>query len=281
MSLAQLILLSIVQGVTEWLPISSSAHLILLHDWFGTAEEGLLIDVMAHFGTLFAMLVYFRKDVWDALRGGLEIIGFGRQAGNRLTPHARLAVHILAATPFGLAAGVLFLLSSPDLQTMLRSAETIALATIVFGAALWAADVFGKRVRKQEEMRLSDAVIIGASQMLAFIPGTSRSGITMTAALALGFERTEAARFAMLLSGPLILAGGLLATLELASGGSAGASLMDGVIVAVLSFISGYLSIWGLMALLKRMSFLPFVLYRFALGAVLLATSPVFMSWFG
>ena len=90
---------------------------------------------------------------------------------------------------------------------MLRSAETIALATIVFGAALWAADIFGKRVRKQDEMRLTDAVIIGASQMLAFIPGTSRSGITMTAALALGFERTEAARFAMLLSGPLILAG--------------------------------------------------------------------------
>ena len=281
MSLAQLILLSIVQGVTEWLPISSSAHLILLHDWFGTTEEGLLIDVMAHFGTLFAMLVYFRKDVWDALRGGVEIIGFGRQAGNRLTPHARLAVHILAATPFGLAAGVLFLLADPDMQAMLRSAETIALATIVFGAALWAADVFGKRVRKQDEMRLTDAVIIGASQMLAFIPGTSRSGITMTAALALGFERTEAARFAMLLSGPLILAGGLLAILELASGGSAGASLMDGLIVAVLSFVSGYLSIWGLMALLKRMSFLPFVLYRFALGAVLLATSPLFLSWFG
>lgn len=281
MSLAQLILLSIVQGVTEWLPISSSAHLILLHDWFGTSGEGLLIDVMAHFGTLFAMIAYFREDVWRAVRGGLELVGIGRQAGNRLSDRARLALHIILATPFALVAGLAFLMTGEALQAGLRSAETIALATIIFAVALWAADVYGRRERVQAGMEARDALIIGAAQMLAFIPGTSRSGITMTAARALGFERTEAARFAMLLSGPLLLAGGLLAILGLATGGTAGASLTDGLIVAVLSLVSGYVSIWGLMALLQRMSFLPFVIYRFGLGAVLLATSPTAMAWIG
>ncbi len=281
MSLLQLVLLSIVQGITEWLPISSSAHLILLHDWFGTTEESLLIDVMAHLGTLFAMVAYFRKDVWAAILGGLELVGIGRQAGNCLSERARLALFILIATPFGLAAGLLFLASGEGLQAMLRSPETIAIATIVFGLALWAGDVLGKRVRVQEQMLPRDAMIIGASQMLAFIPGTSRSGITMTAALLLGFKRTEAARFAMLISGPLILAGGLLAFLGLAMGGEAGASLNEGLIVAVLSFVSGYASIWGLMALLERMSFLPFVIYRLLLGTAILATSPTFIGLFG
>lgn len=281
MSLLQLVILSIVQGITEWLPISSSAHLILLHDWFGSSQEGLLIDVMAHLGTLGAMIAYFRKDVWAAILGGFELIGIGRQAGNRLSERARLALFILIATPFGLAAGILFLASSDELQMLLRSPETIALATIVFAFALWAGDILGQRLRAQEDMLPRDAMIIGASQMLAFIPGTSRSGITMTAALLLGFKRTEAARFAMLLSGPLIVAGGLLAFIGLAAGGEAGASLTDGLIVAGLSFVSGYISIWGLMALLERMSFLPFVIYRLLLGAAILVTSPTVIGVFG
>lgn len=281
MSLLQLALLSIVQGITEWLPISSSAHLILLHDWFGSETESVLIDLMAHFGTLFAMILYFRKDVGNALLGGFELLGIGRQAGNRLSERARLALFIIIATPFGLAAGLLLLASGDNLQAILRSPETIAFATIFFGIILWVSDIMGKRVRTQEEMLPRDAMIIGASQMLAFIPGTSRSGITMTAALALGFKRTEAARFAMLLSGPLVLAGGLLALIGLATGDAAGASLSDGLIVAVLSFVSGYISIWGLMALLERMSFLPFVIYRVLMGFAILAMSPVMASWFG
>ncbi|MEM1105073.1 MAG: undecaprenyl-diphosphate phosphatase [Pseudomonadota bacterium] len=281
MSLMQLVLLSIVQGVTEWLPISSSAHLILLHDTFGTTRESLLIDVMAHLGTLFAMVAYFRRDVWGALLGGFELIGIGRQAGNRLSERARLALFILIATPFGLAAGIAFLAAGEGLQTLLRSPETIALATIVFGLCLWAGDALGRRVRSQEDMLPRDAMLIGASQMLAFIPGTSRSGITMTAALMLGFERTEAARFAMLISGPLILAGGVLACLGLAAGGAAGASLDEGLVVAGLSFVSGYASIWALMALLQRVGFLPFVIYRLLLGGVLLALSPTFAGALG
>ena len=281
MSLLQLVLLSLVQGVTEWLPISSSAHLILLHDAFGSSEDSLLIDAMAHFGTLFAMLLYFRQDVARAFVGGLELLGIGRQAGNRLSERARLALFIIIATPFGVAAGLAFELSGDSVQAALRSPETIAMSTIVFAIALLLADFLGKRVRNQEDMLPRDAMLIGASQMLAFIPGTSRSGITMTAALALGFKRTEAARFAMLVGAPLIFAVGLRAVLGLATGEAAGASLNEGLIVAGLSFVSGYVSIWGLMALLERMSFLPFVIYRLLLGAAILAISPTFIGLFG
>lgn len=279
MSLVQLVLLSLVQGITEWLPISSSAHLILLPELLGTEDQGPLIDAMAHFGTLFAMLLYFRQDVVRALLGGLELVGFGREAGNRLSERARLALFIIIATPFGIAAGLAFELAGETTQAMLRTPETIAGATIVFALALWAADLMGRRVRVQEDMLPRDAMLIGASQMLAFIPGTSRSGITMTAALALGFKRTEAARFAMLVGAPLLFAVGLRAFLGLAMGEEAGASFSDGLIVAGLSFVSGYLSIWGLMSLLERMSFLPFVVYRLVLGAILLATSPVVASF--
>ncbi|MEM9740087.1 MAG: undecaprenyl-diphosphate phosphatase [Pseudomonadota bacterium] len=280
MSLLQLILLSIVQGITEWLPISSSAHLILLHDMFGSAEDSLLIDAMAHFGTLFAMLLYFRNDVARALMGGLELLGVGRQVGNRLSERARLALFILIATPFGVVAGLAFELSGNTVQAALRSPETIAMSTIVFAIALWLADRLGRRQRNQEDMLPLDAMMIGASQMLAFIPGTSRSGITMTAALALGFKRTEAARFAMLVGAPLIFAVGLRAVLGLAMGDAAGATLNEGLVVAGLSFVSGYVSIWGLMALLERMSFLPFVIYRLVLGAAILAISPTFIGLF-
>lgn len=281
MSLLQLVLLSLVQGITEWLPISSSAHLILLHDVFDSAEDSLLIDAMAHFGTLFAMLLYFRNDVARATMGGLELLGVGRQAGNRLSERARLALFIIIATPFGVAAGLAFELSGDTVQAALRSPETIALSTIVFAIALLLADMLGRRIRNQEDMRPRDAMLIGASQMLAFIPGTSRSGITMTAALALGFKRTEAARFAMLVGAPLIFAVGLRALLGLATGEAAGASLNEGLIVAGLSFVSGYISIWGLMALLERMSFLPFVIYRLLLGAAIMAMSPTFIGLFG
>lgn len=275
MSLAQLLLLALVQGITEWLPISSSAHLILLPDLLGAVDQGPLIDAMAHLGTLFAMLAYFRRDVLGALRGGLALAGLtGLATGGRQGPEARLALFILAATPPGILAGLALDAAPETVMATLRSPETIALATILFGLALWAADLGGGLRRTQQDMRLSDALVIGLAQMIAFIPGTSRSGITMTAARALGFARPDAARFAMLIGAPLLAAVGARALLGLAAGEAPGASLSDGLLVAGLSFVSGYASIWGLMALLNRMSFLPFVIYRLALGAVLLATSP-------
>ncbi len=276
MSLLQLVLLSLVQGITEWLPVSSSAHLVLLPQVLGTEDQGVLIDAMAHFGTLFAMLLYFRRDVAEAIVGGFELVGLTRRPGKEgLSQGARLALFVIIATPPGIAAGLAYELASKSVQQGLRTPEVIAVATLVFALLLWWADAAARHTRTERDMRLSDAALIGLSQVLAFIPGTSRSGVTMTVALALGFQRTEAARFAMLIGAPLIFAVGLRALYGLATGETAGASLGEGLLVMGLSFASGYASIWALMALLKRMSFLPFVIYRLVLGAAILATSPV------
>ncbi|MEE9381779.1 MAG: undecaprenyl-diphosphate phosphatase [Hyphomonadaceae bacterium] len=279
MSLTQLILLAIVQGITEWLPISSSAHLILLPELLGSGQQGLLIDAMAHLGTLGSLLIYFRKDVGRAIKGGFELIGIGKPDGP-MSPAARLAWFIIIATPPGIVAGLALQMAPESLQTTLRSPLTIAFTSIIFGLLLWWADVKGKRTRTQSDMTWRDAGLIGLSQMLPFIPGVSRSGITMTTSRMLGFERTEAARFAMLVGAPLIAGVGLYAFYGLATGDPAGASLKDGLIVAALSFVTGYVSIWGLMSLLKRMSFLPFVIYRVLLGLVILATSPAILTLF-
>ena len=184
---------------------------------------------------------------------------------------------LVFATPPGLVAGALYALYFEEL---LRSTAVIAATTIVYGAALWAADALRPHAKDVEHMTFKGAIFIGLAQALALVPGTSRSGITMTAARALGFERNEAARFSMLVGIPLIAASGAFAFYELATGDYAGAiadngelipvALTDGLIVAALSFVAAFASIAALMALLKRMSFLPFVLYRFALGAVLI-----------
>ncbi len=279
MSLLQLILIALVQGITEWLPISSSAHLILLPEVLGAEQQGLLIDAMAHLGTLGALLIYFRRDVGRLVRGGLELIGIGRRREG-LSQGARLAWFIMLATPPGVAAGLAFELSPAHIQDALRSPLVIAATSIVFGLLLWWADVRGPNTRREEDMTWRDAGLIGLSQMLPFIPGVSRSGITMTAARMLGFKRTEAARFAMLVGAPLIAAIGLRAFYGLATGEVAGASLTDGLLVALLAFLSGYVSIWGLMHLLERMSFLPFVIYRVLLGFAILATSPFILRLF-
>ena len=277
MSLLQLVVLALVQGLTEWLPISSSAHLILLPALTELPDQGPLIDAMAHLGSLGAVIVYFWKDILRIGQGGLDL-ALGRD-GVRMTPEAKLFLLIAIATPPGLVAGVIYALT--DLSETLRSPTVIAAATIGFGALLWAADALRPHEKAVEHMTLKAALFVGLAQALAFIPGTSRSGITMTAARALGFARDEAARFGMLVGVPLIAASGAFAFLELATGDHPGAiaddgtliavTAFDGAIVAVLSFLAAWASIAVLMALVKRMSFLPFVLYRFALGAALLA----------
>ena len=273
MTLLSLVILALIQGVTEWLPISSSAHLALFPALTGQADQGPLIDAMAHLGTLFAALVYFRTDVGRAILGGLELVRLRRPAGpalanEGLSKDAKLALFILIATPPGVIAGAVYALS--DWSDALRNPMVIAWATIVFGALLWAADALGKQIRTEGEMTVKDAALIGLSQACAFVPGVSRSGVTMTAARALGFSRTEAARFAMLLGMPLLAAVGVYAFLELAQNPPAPGALRDGVLVAGLSFMAALVAIWGLMRWLSKMSFLPFVIYRFALGAALL-----------
>lgn len=279
MSLFQLVFIALVQGITEWLPISSSAHVMLASDFVGlVGRDEFLINAASNTGTLAAMLLYFRKDVAAALLGGFELVG-APVTKKPLSKGGRLALCILIATPFALVGAVLAESLIPETAwDTLRSVYTVAASTIVFGALLWWADVKGGQSRSEGDMTLRDAFLIGASQLVAvLIPGTSRSGITMTTARALGYERVEAARFSMLIGAPILAAVSLYGLLELAGAppGSAGATVTDGLIVAALAFISGYASIGLLMALVRKMSFLPFVLYRFALGIALIVTSPI------
>lgn len=281
MSLLQLLCLSLVQGITEWLPISSSGHVLLVSGVFGlVGQDEILINAMAHLGTLLAVLAYFRVDILRAIMGGLELIGIGRK-DDGLSANARLAVLILSSLPVALVIGVAFTQLPDATQTVMRSLWVVIGATIVFGIALWWADTRPETKASCADMSVKEAILIGATQAIAaLIPGTSRSGITMTAARAMGFSRTEAARFSMLIGAPLIAAGGAYAFYELfnAAPGTITLTLSDGLIVAMLSAVSGYASIAVLMRLLEQMSFLPFVIYRLLLGAVLLLASPLALN---
>lgn len=279
MSLLQLFIIAIVQGLTEWLPISSSGHVLLAANYFTLeGRDELLINAVSNLGTLAAMLIYFRKDVIAAIAGGFELVG-ARFRKTDLSRGAKLALCIIVATPIALIAAVIYEAFLPEaMQNQLRSVWTVAAATIGFGLLLWWADVKGAKNRTEADMTLGHAVLIGATQAIAMIiPGTSRSGITMTAARALGYERTEAARFSMLIGGPILAAAGLYGAIGLLDTDSASGmvTMQDGMIVAVFAFISGIASIHVLMTLLKRMSFLPFVIYRLILGIGLLIAAPI------
>lgn len=278
MTLIQIFLVSIVQGITEWLPISSSGHLRVLTALFGqTGENELLINAMAHVGTLLALLIYFRADVMLAIKGGFELVGIGRPPGGK-SQASHLASLILIATPVAVGVGFGFTLLPEEIQAPLRSLWVVIFTTIVFALLLWWADAAGGTDRSERDMTLKDAFLIGSTQAIAAVfPGTSRSGITMTAARALGFSRLEAARFSMLIGAPLLAATGLYAGLKLATAepGAITLSMSDGLLIMALSFLSALVSIWGLMTLLKRMSFLPFVIYRIVMGIGLILASPI------
>ena len=261
-----LLILAIVQGLTEFLPVSSSAHLILPAKVMKWPDQGPLIDLMAHLGSLGAVLIYYRRDVARMVGGGFDLISFDTDRQQR--PRAKLAFHILIATPPALIVGLIMSLRGWD--ELVREPRTIAWAMIVFGIILWLADVMGKKLKTIEEMNWKAAVLIGLSQMIAFIPGTSRSGITMTAARALGYTRSESARFSMLMAIPVLLAGGGFALMKLLQGGDKAVSLQDGLMVAGLSFVAAYIAIYIFMKLIERISFFPFMIYRLALGGGLL-----------
>jgi len=264
MSWLQLILLALIQGLTEFLPISSSAHLILPAQILGWPDQGPLIDVMAHFGSLFAVLLYFRKDVAGIFSG------LGDLLRKKLNMNSALALNLILSTPPALALG--FFLSASDLDEALRSPLIIAATTIVFGVLLWVSDIMAKSDKPMSELTWKGAVTLGLAQSLALIPGTSRSGITMTAGRALGLSREAAARFSMLMSLPIIGAGGLYASLKLITADSAEqtATLANGLVVAWLSFVTAYACIALFMKWVGRIGFFPFMLYRLALGAGLL-----------
>jgi undecaprenyl-diphosphatase len=259
--LLHIIVLAVVQGITEFLPISSSGHLILvpmLTDW---PDQGLAIDVAVHVGTLGAVMLYFWRDVWTM------ITGFIRLLGGRGGPGAKLALHLIVATiPVVIAGGALKYFG---LTEALRSVAVIGWTMLGFGIVLYAADRYGMTVRRIEHMAMPGALAIGLAQVLALIPGTSRAGITITAARMAGYERAEAARFSMLLSIPTIAAAGTLSGLEIYESGN-NVLGFDAILAAGLSFGSALVAIALLMRWLQHASFTPFVLYRVGLGLYLL-----------
>lgn len=265
MALTYLIILALVQGITEFLPVSSSGHLVLIHDFWGTGEaarwnEDLSLDIAVHIGTLLAALVYFRDDIFQMLLGVFKPKAVQSAQGRRM-----ILLIIIGSLPVILAGFALFLWE----PVWLRSFPVMAWATIIFGIILWAADHYKPNERALESIGYKEALFIGLAQILALIPGTSRSGITMTAGRFLGFTRTDCARYSLLLAIVAISGAGTLIGLDLWQNGNVALG-PDILIATVLSFIAGYIAIHLMMVWLSRASFAPFAIYRVALGAGLL-----------
>ncbi|ANU06932.1 undecaprenyl-diphosphate phosphatase [Paraurantiacibacter namhicola] len=261
MTILQQLIIAIVQGITEFLPISSSGHLILIPYLTDFPDQGPLIDVAVHIGSLLAIVLYFRKDVAGLARGGFSAVGIGKDPVQR-----RLFWWIVIGTIPAVALG-LFLKLGGYLESF-RFTDFVAVNLIVYGILLGVADRFGKEVKDYEDMTLRDAIIVGLAQALALFPGTSRSGATMTAARALGYKRVEAARFSFLLAIPAVAGAGLLAALDLAD---ASAQMQwDAVVTGVFTFLAALATMMFLMNFLKRASMMVFVIYRVLLGLALL-----------
>jgi len=260
MPIEQIIVLAIVQGITEFLPISSSGHLILIPVFTGWPDQGIVSDVMVHMGSLAAVLVYFWRDVVRLIKGGIELLRL------RMTDDSRMALYIILATIPAVGFGLFLKLSG--LADAMRGVEVVAWNAIIFGLVMLAADRFGTTSKRMDDMQLRPAVLIGLAQALALVPGTSRSGVTMSAARVLGFGRAEAARFSFLLGIPAIAGAGLFTIIDLRESGQSIPA--DALMAAGLTFLSALASIAFLMTLLKRVTFLPFVIYRLILGGFLL-----------
>ena len=263
MSDVQILVLALVQGLTEFLPISSSAHLILAPYLFGFSDQGLAFDVAVHLGSLFAVIAYFRRDIWQITLGWLNALLPGQQA----TQLSRLGWAVIIGTLPVVIAGLLL---KSLVEGELRAPWVIAVTTVLFGLLLGWVDLRARRVRDIGQLTLRDALLIGASQVLALVPGTSRSGITMTVGLWLGLTREAAARFSFLLAIPTILASATLVTRDLVASNAPVDWSSLGLGVA-LSGIAAYLAIFYFLRFIERIGMWPFVIYRLILGATIYA----------
>lgn len=263
MGFDQLLLLAAIQGITEFIPVSSSGHLVLAHEVTGGQEnlKNPVLDVALHFGTLLAVMVYFRKDTREMALGVFDILrnrhGKPRNAALRMT---------LATLPIIFAA--LILLASGALDA-LRNAQTVAWASIIFAIPLYLADRFGDRAKTLPEMQNRSALFIGLAQVLALIPGASRAGVTLTMGRALGFSREAAARYSMLMAMPVILAFALFGLLDLLAMENFDALGQAGI-GALFAAMFAFAAIDVFLKLTRRLSLLPFVIYRIGLGASIL-----------
>ncbi len=260
MTTLQIIILAVVQGLTEFLPISSSGHLVLVPFFFEWDDQGLAFDVAVHFGSLAAVCIFFRKDIGALLGGGVRLLG-----GKSDTPGARMALVIAVGTIPAAIAGLLF---ASWIEANLRDPMVIVYTLAGYGILMAIADLKCRRERKIDQIGIKEGLIIGCAQALALVPGTSRSGITITAARFMGFERADAARFSFLLSAPVIFLAAAYKLLELVTGDSVvlWGELALGALVAC---VVAYLAIEFFMRFVTRTGLAPFSLYRVALAAVI------------
>jgi undecaprenyl-diphosphatase len=260
---AQAVVLGLVQGLTEFLPISSSGHLILVPRVFGWPDQGLAVDAALHLGTLAALVAYFRGELIGLLAG---------------TVSRRLGVLVVLAT---IPAGVAALLFGPLIERTLRWPMLIAFTTAFWGVIMLLADRRTSPAPRAQEVAGPDdplervgwrqGLAVGFAQALALIPGTSRSGITITTGLLAGLDRATAARYSFLLGIPITAAAGLKKAAELANGGLAASQGGPLLVAIAVSFVSGWFAVWFLVNYLKRRSLTPFVVYRLALAALIVA----------
>lgn len=285
MNIIQSLILGIVQGVTEFLPISSSGHLILAPKIFGWADQGLSFTVALHWGTLFGVVGYFYKDwirMFHSSLRGVPTLWRNDAAISREEHHddprkkygiasvaklsrndSKILWFIIIATIPGAIAGYFL---EGMAETIFRSSTLVALTLIIAGLVLYFADVIGKKNRNVRDIGFKIALVIGLAQMLAIIPGVSRSGITISMALFLGLKRKDAARFSFLLATPIILGAGLIKIPDIISSGIN----MAFVVGFLASGISGFLAVKWLLKYVEGRSYLAFVIYRIILGAGIL-----------
>ncbi len=260
MDFLQILILALVQGVTEFLPVSSSAHLILVPILSGWEDQGLAFDVAVHVGTLSAVVLYFRREL-----SKMTVSWLGSVTGRGMDADARLAWAVLLGTiPVGLC-GLLF---KDLIEEHLRHPYVLASTTLLFALLLWWADARSRGQRDEYTIGWLDILFIGLAQALALIPGTSRSGATMTAALFLGLSRQAAARFSFLLSIPVIVLAGGLTTLDYLETASID-DMQPLMLGALLSGVSAYFCIHYFLKLLEKIGMMPFVIYRIVLAVFL------------
>lgn len=265
MTLFHLVLVAVIQGLTEFLPVSSSGHLILLPGLTGMDDQGLAIDVAVHVGTLLAVILYFWADV------KIAFLGCGRLMRGQIdTEGARLALCLLLGTIPVVIAG--FVLKMTGLDSMMRNIAVIGWTMVIFGVVLYWTDQKGPSRKAAPGWNVKDALIMGLWQALALIPGTSRSGATISGARQLGYLREDAAKLSMLMSIPTIIASGILLGADVV--GNADMQLArDGAIGAMMAFVAALLALSLMMRLLRSVSFTPYVIYRLILGTILLVVA--------
>jgi len=259
----QAIVLGIIQGLTEFIPVSSSGHLIFVPVLFGWQDQGLTFDVVVHMGTLLAVIVYFRKRLWSLVTAWLRPSEESRHL-------KKLSVYMVLSI---IPAGIIGFLFGNWIEVQLRDPKVIAYGLIFWGAVLFVAEKSSARQKnhtRTDDINLKQVIAISCAQALALIPGTSRSGITMTAGLFARLDKTSAAEFSFLMSVPVIALAGVLKIMELIQTGLGSMTVSSIAFGFVASAVSGFVAIAALMNIIKKWNFKPFVVYRIVVGILIL-----------